>query len=131
MPEGHLKHACRSISLRCPVTKAKEPTATKTNHQTRPSWVVKVEEIYKRKRKADIEVAFDIEHAARIIESSTAAALKRMRQADEKLEIAQRATRDKESQLAEALKEYARCVAELVDYLNIASRRQHANNKEG
>jgi septal ring factor EnvC (AmiA/AmiB activator) len=77
-------------------------------------------------------VAFDIEHAARIIESSTAAALKRMRQADEKLERAQRATRDKESQLAQALKEYDRCVAELVDYLNVASRHHHrANNEEG
>ena len=76
-------------------------------------------------------MAFDIEHAARIIESSTAAALKRMRQADEKLERAQRATRDKESQLAEALKEYDRCVAELVDYLNVASRHQRAKGKEG
>ncbi len=75
-------------------------------------------------------MAFDIEHAARIIESSTAAALKRMRQADEKLERAQRATRDKESQLAEALKEYDRCVAELVDYLNVASR-HHRANEEG
>jgi hypothetical protein len=76
-------------------------------------------------------VAFDIEHAARIIESSTAAALKRMRQADEKLERAQRATRDKESQLAEALKEYDdRCVAELVDYLNVAIR-YHRANEEG
>ena len=76
-------------------------------------------------------MAFDIEYAARIIESSTAASLKRMRQAHEKLERAQRATRDKESQLAEALEEYNRCVAELVDYLNVARRHHPANNKEG
>ncbi len=76
-------------------------------------------------------MAFDIEHAARIIESSTAAALQRMRQADAKLERAQRAARDKEAQLAEALEEYNRCVAELVDYLNVASRHHHAKGKEG
>jgi hypothetical protein len=53
-----------------------------------------------------------------------------MRQADDKLERAQRATRDKESQLAEALEEYDRCMAELVDYLNVAIR-HHRANEEG
>jgi hypothetical protein len=76
------------------------------------------------------KVAFDIEYAARIIEASTAAAIKRMRQADEKLERAQRATREKDTQLVEALEEYNRCVAELTDYLNVSSR-HHRANKEG
>jgi hypothetical protein len=51
-------------------------------------------------------VAFDIEFAERIIKSSTEAALRKMRKADENLEKAQRATHDKEAQLAEALEEY-------------------------
>ena len=60
------------------------------------------------------------------------AALKRMRQADEKLERAQRATGgDKEAPLAEALEEYNRCVAELVDYLNVSSRHHGGASKEG
>ena len=67
-------------------------------------------------------MAFDIDFAERIIKASADAALKRMRQADEKLERAQRATGDKDAQLAEALEEYNRCVAELVDYLNVSSR---------
>jgi prephenate dehydrogenase len=75
-------------------------------------------------------VAFDIEYAARIIETSTTAALKRMRQAEEKLDKAQRATRNKDAQLAEALEEYNRCVAELADYLSVSSR-HHRANKEG
>jgi hypothetical protein len=81
-------------------------------------------------RGALSKVAFDIEYAARIIESSTAAALQRMRQAEEKLDKAQRATRNKDAQLAEALEEYNRCVAEVVDYLNVLSR-DHRANKEG
>jgi hypothetical protein len=88
--------------------------------------------LYKRKkRKRRSRVAFDIEHAARIVESSTTAALQRMRQANEKLEKAQRATHNKEAQLAEALEEYNRCVAEVVDYLNIASRHHSRANKGG
>ena len=83
--------------------------------------------LYKQKRKRRRRVAFDIEYAARITESSTTAALQRMRQANEKLEKAQRATHNREAQLAEALEEYNRCVAEVVDYLNIASRHQRAN----
>jgi hypothetical protein len=75
-------------------------------------------------------VAFDIEHATRIIESSTTAALQRMRQANEKLQRAQRATHDKEARLAEALEEYTRGVAEVVDYLNVASRHHSRANKE-
>ncbi len=87
--------------------------------------------LYRRKRKRRRRrVVFDIDYAARIIESSTTAALQRMRQANEKLQRAQRATHDKEAQLAEALEEYNRCVAEVVDYLNVASRHQRAN-KEG
>ncbi len=77
------------------------------------------------------KVVFDIEHAARIVESSTTAALQRMRQTNEKLEKAQRATHNKEAQLAEALEEYNRCVAEVVDYLNIASRHHSRANKGG
>jgi hypothetical protein len=76
-------------------------------------------------------VAFDIEYAERTIQSSMEEALKRMRQADEKLEIAQRAPRDKDTQLAQALEEYNRCVAQLVDYLYVSSRHHRANNKEG
>jgi outer membrane protein TolC len=76
-------------------------------------------------------VVFDIEHAARIVESSTTAALQRMRQANEKLQRAQRATHNKEAQLAEALEEYNRGVAEVVDYLNVASRHHSRANKGG
>jgi hypothetical protein len=85
--------------------------------------------LYKRRRRRRRRVAFDIEHATRIVESSTTAALQRMRQANEKLEKAQRATHNKEAQLAEALGEYNRCVAELVDYLNVASRHHSRANK--
>jgi ABC-type transporter Mla subunit MlaD len=87
--------------------------------------------LYRRKRKRRRRMVFDIEHAARIVESSTAAALQRMRQANEKLEKAQRATQNRETQLAEALEEYNRCVAEVVDYLNIASRHRSRANKGG
>jgi hypothetical protein len=87
--------------------------------------------LYKRKRKRRRRVAFDIEHASRIIESSTTAALQRIRQANEKLEKAQRATHNRETQLAEALEEYNQCVAELVDYLNVASRHHSRANKGG
>ncbi len=77
-------------------------------------------------------MAFDTDFADRIIKASADAALKRVRQADEKLERAQRATRDKDAQLAEALEEYNRRVTELVDYLNGSSRHHgSANNKEG
>ncbi len=76
-------------------------------------------------------MAFDIEYAERIIKASADAALKRMRQADEKLERAQRATGEKAVPLAEALEEYNRCVAELVDYLNVSSRHHGGASKEG
>ncbi len=76
-------------------------------------------------------MAFDIDFAERIIKASADAALKRMRQADEKLERAQRATGNKGAQLAEALEEYNRCVAELVDYLNVSSRHHGGASKEG
>jgi hypothetical protein len=77
-------------------------------------------------------VAFDIEFAERTIKTSLEAALKRMRDADQKLERAQRATSNKDARLAEALEEYNRCVAELVDYLNVSSRHQiRANEREG
>ena len=73
-------------------------------------------------------MAFDIEFVERTINASTGAALKRMRQADEKLEKAQRASGgDKAAQLAEALEEYNRCLAELVDYLNVSSRNHRAD----
>ena len=73
---------------------------------------------------------FDIEYAERTIRASMEEALKRMRQADEKLERAQRATRNKDTQLAQALEEYNRCVAALVDYLNVSRRHHRANNEE-
>jgi hypothetical protein len=78
-------------------------------------------------------VAFDIDFAEKIIKASADVALKRMRQADEKLERAQRATGDKAVPLAEALEEYNRCVAELVDYLNVSSRHHGGGgaSKEG
>ena len=76
-------------------------------------------------------MAFDIDFAERIIKASADAALKRMRQADEKLERAQRAKGDKDAQLAEALEEYNRYVAELVDYLNVSSRHYGGASKEG
>jgi hypothetical protein len=76
-------------------------------------------------------VAFDIDFAERIIKASADAALKRMRQADEKLERAQRAKGDKDAQLAEALEEYNRCVAELVDLLKVSSRHHGGASKEG
>ena len=78
-------------------------------------------------------MAFDIDFAERTIKASTEAAMKRMRQAEEKLERTQRGTGgDKAAQLAEALEEYNRCLAELVDYLNVSSRHhRRANNKEG
>ncbi len=77
-------------------------------------------------------MAFDIDFAERTIKASMEAALKRMRQADEKLERVQRAQGDKDAQLAQALEEYNRCLAELVDYLNVSSRHhRRANNKEG
>ncbi len=78
-------------------------------------------------------MAFDIDFAEKIIKASADVALKRMRQADEKLERAQRATGDKAVPLAEALEEYNRCVAELVDYLNVSSRHHGGGgaSKEG
>jgi hypothetical protein len=85
---------------------------------------------HERTRRGERQVAFDIDFAERTIEASMEAALKRMRQADEKLERAQRAQGDKDAQLAEALEEYNRCLAELVDYLNVSSR-HHGANKEG
>jgi len=73
-------------------------------------------------------VAFDIEFAERTIKASMEVALKRMRQAEQKLEKAQRATGgDKAAQLAEALEEYNRCLAELVDYLNVSSPHHRAD----
>jgi hypothetical protein len=45
--------------------------------------------LYWRKRKQRRRVVFDIEYTARIVESSTTAALQRMRQANEKLGRAQ------------------------------------------
>ena len=56
------------------------------------------------------------------IKASVEEALKRMRQADEKLTRAQQGGRVREADLAEALNEYNRCVAELADYLNVSSR---------
>jgi hypothetical protein len=84
-------------------------------------------------RRGERQVAFDIDFAERTIKASMEAALKRMRQADEKLERAQRGTGgDKAAQLAEALEEYNLCLAELLDYLNVSSRHpRRATNKEG
>ena len=78
--------------------------------------------------RGETQVAFEIEFVERTITASMEAALKRMRQADEKLEKAQRAPGgDKAAQLAEALEEYNRCLAELVDYLNVSSRHPRAD----
>jgi outer membrane protein TolC len=71
----------------------------------------------------------DIEFVERVIKSSVEEALKRMRQADEELAKAQRTTRGKDPQLAEALEEYNRCVAELVDYLNVSIRHSRATKE--
>jgi hypothetical protein len=85
------------------------------------------------RRGEERQVAFDIDFAERTIKASMEAAMKRMRQADEKLERVQRAQGgDKDAHLAEALEEYNRCLAELVDYLNVSSRpHRRATNKEG
>lgn len=67
-------------------------------------------------------MAIDIEVVERSIKASVEEALKRMRQADEKLTRTQQGGRVREAELAEALSEYNRCVAELADYLNVSSR---------
>jgi hypothetical protein len=75
-------------------------------------------------------VAFDIGFLLRATNASMEAfmALKRMRQADENLEKAQRASGgDKAARLAEALEEYNRRLAELVEYLNVSSRHHRAD----
>jgi multidrug resistance efflux pump len=54
-------------------------------------------------------VAIDIEVVERSIKASVEEALKRMRQADEKLTRAQQGGRVREADLAEALNEYNRC----------------------
>ena len=67
-------------------------------------------------------MAIDIEVIERTIKASIDETLRRIRQADEKLTRAQQGGRGRERELAEALSEYNRCVAELVDYLNVSSR---------
>ena len=65
--------------------------------------------------RGETQVAFDIEFVERTITASMEAK-------------AQRAPGgDKAAQLAEALEEYNRCLAELVDYLNVSSRHPRAD----
>ena len=66
----------------------------------------------------------DIDVVERAIKSSVEEALKRMRQADAQLTKAQQEARGSKRniQLAEALAEYNRCLAELTEYLNVSSR---------
>ena len=72
-------------------------------------------------------MAIDIEVVERTIKASIDEALRRMRQADEKLTRAQqKGGRGRERELAEALSEYNRCVAELVDYLNVSSQQRNS-----
>ena len=68
-------------------------------------------------------MAMDLDVVERAIKSSVEEALKRMRQADAQLTKAQQGVRGKRNiQLAEALAEYNRCLAELTEYLNVSSR---------
>jgi hypothetical protein len=70
-------------------------------------------------------VAMDIDVVERAIRSSVEDALKRMRQADAQLTKTQQGARGKNNiQLAEALAQYNRCVAELTEYLNVSSRQR-------
>jgi uncharacterized caspase-like protein len=70
-------------------------------------------------------VAMDIDVVERAIRSSLEEALKRMRQADAQLTKVQQGGRGKtNTQLAEALAQYNRCVAELTEYLNVSSRQR-------
>ncbi len=64
----------------------------------------------------------DIDVVERVIKTSVDEALRRMRQAEENLERAQRAGQARDTKLAEALSEYNRCMAELAEYLNVSSR---------
>ncbi len=66
----------------------------------------------------------DIDVVERAIKSSLEEALKRMRRADEELKKAQQGGRrgGGNPKLAEALEEYARCVAELTYYLKSSGR---------
>jgi outer membrane protein TolC len=66
----------------------------------------------------------DIEVVEKVIKASVEEALKRMRQADERLTNVQqgRARAEMSTQLAEAMAEYNRGVAELMEYLNVSKR---------
>jgi hypothetical protein len=66
----------------------------------------------------------DIEVVEKVIKSSVEEALKRMRQAEARLTKVQqgRVRAEMSIQLAEALAEYNRGVAELTEYLNVSKR---------
>src|SRR5687768_9597766 len=73
-------------------------------------------------------VAMDIELVEKAIKSSVEEALKRMRQADAQLTKAQQGVRgERNIQLAEALAEYNRCLAELTEYLSVSNRHRHTD----
>ena len=66
----------------------------------------------------------DIEVVEKVIKASVEEALKRMRQAEARLTNVQqgRVRAEMSTQLAEALAEYNRGVAELMEYLNVSKR---------
>jgi outer membrane protein TolC len=69
-------------------------------------------------------VPMDIDVVEKVIKSSVEEALKRMRQAEARLTKVQqgRVRAEMSIQLAEALAEYNRGVAELTEYLNVSKR---------
>ena len=66
----------------------------------------------------------DIDVVEKVIKASVEEALKRMRQAEARLTKVQqgRVRAEMSTQLAEALAEYNRGVAELMEYLNVSKR---------
>ena len=71
----------------------------------------------------------DIDVVEKVIKASVEEALKRMRQAEARLTNVQqgRVRAEMSTQLAEALAEYNRGVAELTEYLNVSSRQRDAD----
>ena len=72
----------------------------------------------------------DIEVVEKVIKASVEEALKRMRQAEARLKSVQqgRVRAEMSTQLAEALAEYNRGVAELMEYLNVSKR--HSGHRD-
>ena len=72
----------------------------------------------------------DIDVVEKVIKASVEEALKRMRQAEARLTNVQqgRVRAEMSTQLAEALAEYNRGVAELMEYLNVSKR--HSGHRD-